>query len=517
MKRITSLNNIEARDYFLKEESYFDFDLPSYFVFQELINKISKKIENGNLSDFYNSETILKNGIEKTKPTFPSNYENVNYKFLNNKDGKYSWRPFQLMHPAIYVSLVHKITTEENWAFIVSRFSDFASNDKIICQSLPIKSESEISDKGETVTNWWQGIEQNSIALGLRYDYIIHTDIADCYGSIYTHSIPWALHTREVAKIERSNKSLIGNIIDKHIQDMSYGQTNSIPQGSILMNLIAEIVLGSIDEILTKKLLEQDIIDYQILRYRDDYRVFSNNPQTCEMIIKNLTEILIDYGLKLNAQKTIVSNDVVTSSIKPDKLFWLESKKGNRSLQEHLLLILSLSKKHPNSGSLTKALSKYYDRIKNLKSTKNNIEVLTSILIDITFKNPRTYPISSAILSKFLSILEENESKIELMNLIARKFETIPNTGHIQIWLQRVLIKIKRDYTFEEELAKKVNNPDLELWNSKWLNDEMQNLLKTENIIDESVIEKIDTVIESNEVQLFESKTIINIKNKAYA
>ena len=58
----------------------------------------------------------------------------------------------------------------------------------------------------------------------------------------------------------------------------------------------------------------------------------------------------------------------------------------------------------------------------------------------------------------------------------------------------------------EEELAKKVNNPDLELWNSKWLNIEMQNLLKTENIIDESVIEKIDTVIKSNEVQLFESK-----------
>jgi hypothetical protein len=287
---------------------------------------------------------------------------------------------------------------------------------------------------------------------------------------------------------------------------MSYGQTNSIPQGSILMNLIAEMVLGSIDEILTNKLQEQQIIDYKILRYRDDYRVFSNNPQTCEIIIKNLTEILIDYGLKLNAQKTIVSNDVVTSSIKPDKLFWLESKKGNRSLQEHLLLILSLSKKYPNSGSLTKALSKFYDRIKKLKNTKNNIEVLTSILIDITFKNPRTYPISSAILSKFLSLLEDNESKIELMNLIVRKFETIPNTGHIQIWLQRVLIKIKRDYIFEEELAKKINNSDLELWNSLWLNDEMQNLLKTENIIDESVIKKIDIVIDSNEVQLFESK-----------
>ena len=34
MKRILELNHTEARQYLLKAESYFNFDLPQYFVFQ---------------------------------------------------------------------------------------------------------------------------------------------------------------------------------------------------------------------------------------------------------------------------------------------------------------------------------------------------------------------------------------------------------------------------------------------------------------------------------------------------
>ena len=33
--------------------------------------------------------------------------------------------------------------------------------------------------------------------------YMLRTDILDFYGSVYTHSIPWALHTKEVAKKNR--------------------------------------------------------------------------------------------------------------------------------------------------------------------------------------------------------------------------------------------------------------------------------------------------------------------------
>ena len=63
---------------------------------------------------------------------------------------------------------------------------------------------------------------------------------------------------------------------------MQCGQTNGIPQGSVLMDFIAEILLGYIDEILTEQLNTAHIVNYKILRYRDDYRIFVNNPDEGE-------------------------------------------------------------------------------------------------------------------------------------------------------------------------------------------------------------------------------------------
>ncbi|MEL7601276.1 MAG: RNA-directed DNA polymerase, partial [Proteiniphilum sp.] len=92
--------------------------------------------------------------------------------------------------------------------------------------------------------------------MSLEYNHLLLLDITDCYGSLYTHSIVWALHTIEEAKkVEnRNNPDFIGVVIDKHIQEMSFGQTNGIPQGSVLMDFIAEIVLGFGDYLLTLEL-----------------------------------------------------------------------------------------------------------------------------------------------------------------------------------------------------------------------------------------------------------------------
>ncbi len=505
MKSILEYSRIEAQRFFLKEESYFNFDLPKYFIFQNILEKVSQKIEGKLLSDFYENYIDPNSGNQKA--TYPFDYENVNYKILNNKDGKFSWRPLQLIHPAFYVSLVHRITEEVNWNTIVERFRQFDKNPRIKCYSLPVESESELSDKAATVSNWWQSIEQKSIELALNYEYVLHTDISDCYGSIYTHSIVWALHTKEVGKRERNNKSLIGNIIDKHLQDMSCGQTNGIPQGSVLMDLIAEMVLGYADLELSERVTPLKLNDFKIIRYRDDYRVFTNNPQDAELILKHLTEIHIELGLRLNAQKTLASNNVVQDSIKPDKLFWILNKKRTWGLQEHLLLIHELSLKFPNSGSLSKALNKYFNRIKNLKETNHSIPALISIIVDIAFKNPRTYPIVSAILSKFLSLIDLKSTRDDILNSISIRFDKIPNTGHLQIWLQRIVLKIDRHREFEETLCKKLNDSNISIWQSDWLNNNLRTMIDDESIIDEQIIGEIDEVIEIEEVQLFDSKT----------
>lgn len=370
-RSILELGDSEAHSFFLKQESYCSLDLPPYIVFGDLINGVSQVLDGQELREL----------VDK-----PRELDNVNYTILHNKDGKYSWRPFQLIHPALYVSLVDKITRE--WELIRKRFQEFAHNDKLNCMSVPVLSVSNQKDQAEQISHWWREIEQRSIELSIDYEYLIQTDITDCYGAIYTHSIAWALHSKSEAKKNRRDQHLIGNIIDSHIQDMRNGQTNGIPQGSVLMDFIAEMVLGYADQDLSARLQKANIVeDYHILRYRDDYRIFVNSPQVGEAIVKLITETTTEMGLKLNSSKTKVSNDVVTASIKSDKIAWIARKQADKDLQKHLINIYDFALVFPNSGSVMRALNEFHKRISRQNKPLKNPRPLIAIVVNIAFRS----------------------------------------------------------------------------------------------------------------------------------
>jgi hypothetical protein len=210
--------------------------------------------------------------------------------------------------------------------------------------------------------------------------------------------------------------------------------------------------------------------------------------------------------MQLNSQKTMVSNEVVMDSVKPDKLYWYKSKKWAKSLKENLLLIHSLSEYYPNSGSLNKSLTNFYKRVYKKEEITENIKVLSSIISDIMLKNPRTYPIATAILSKFLSLVGSDEIRQEILEKIEEKFNKIPNTGHLKIWFQRLTIKINRLREYEEDLCKRVNDLNTAIWNTEWLNQELSDIINNTPIIDEDVIDEIDEVINNEEVELFKQQ-----------
>ena len=122
------------------------------------------------------------------------------------------------------------------------------------------------------------------------------------------------------------------------------------------MDLIAEFVLAYADEQLANKLQSAKVVDYQILRHRDDFRIFVNEPRTGESILKHLTEVLMELGMSLNAAKTDASEDIIGSSVKQDKIEWLYKIPGDANLQRQLLAIRAHSLKCPNSGSVIRAL-----------------------------------------------------------------------------------------------------------------------------------------------------------------
>jgi len=499
-QNILELTHEKALNYFLKSESYCNFDLPIYFNFTCLLSDVDRVLKDKRLSDFE---------IED-KNSKPCNLDDVNYKILYNKDGRYAWRPLQLIHPALYVSLAHEITTQENWTLICKRFDNFSSNSNIECLSIPKESVTKNSDKAEQISSWWLQIEQRSIEMALDYQYLTHTDITDCYGAIYTHSVAWALHGKKDMKdIQNRNcQSYLGNRIDEHLKNMSHGQTNGIPQGSSLMDFIAEIVLGYADLLLSEE-IGKKIKDYKILRYRDDYRIFTNNLRDGEQILKYLTEIMISLGLKLNAEKTNSTNDIVTGAIKKDKLYWIKQKQTKVNFRSDLLIIYELSRQHPNSGSLRRALDDFSSRLLKVKNFKDDIIPLISIASGIAYKNPATYHYIATIVSYLLSYITDDSQKKDLLKRIIKKFNSIPNTGHLMIWLQRIYLGISPkscSVCFDEKICCLVLNKNVELWNNSWLRGpQIKNVIKSKKIIDHDEIKKLPEVISRKEVELFKS------------
>src|SRR5207248_321442 len=84
------------------------------------------------------------------------------------------------------------------------------------------------------------------------------------YPSLYTHAIPWALHTKPVAKANKGKTD--GDKIDKAVRDCSSGQTIGIPIGPDTSFVVAEIVLTAVDAAIRTKLPL-----FRGFRYLDDY------------------------------------------------------------------------------------------------------------------------------------------------------------------------------------------------------------------------------------------------------
>lgn len=152
MKRLVDLSNEEAKTHFMKGSSYFNGDLPRYISFEPILSNVAAIFKGGYYTQFKDSN--------------PNELPNVNYNFIANKDGKFSWRPYELMHPAIYVSLVNVICEETNWASIKARLKEFEGG-VVDCCSAPVMSVDHQTDVATQIKSWWQSVETGKAPLFL--------------------------------------------------------------------------------------------------------------------------------------------------------------------------------------------------------------------------------------------------------------------------------------------------------------------------------------------------------------
>ncbi|MDJ0632074.1 MAG: RNA-directed DNA polymerase [Xenococcaceae cyanobacterium MO_188.B29] len=325
-------------------------------------------------------------------------------------------RIFSIQHPFNYHDIIFFL--QENWDDVINHL--FHKENKIYSYSFPIsltkKKEPGLSNlrSGRMIYEWLAMAERNLILDAKNYRFIARTDISNFYSSIYTHSIAWSLHGRENA-LEDHEYNLFGNKIDRLVQYANDGRTNGIPIGSVLSDLIAEIILSSIDRETSGELKD---IDFLAVRFKDDYRFLCESESKAKQILKALSKNLSFYNLSINENKTSIQKLPDGLYRKHDRQYFPHSLKNKKPITfkcfEHTLLIaLDIHRNNPGTSILEKFISECFikddsTQEKKLKITfsENNQKKIRQVkqVISLLFLVKRE---SEKLLCHVLSISEQ--------------------------------------------------------------------------------------------------------------
>ncbi len=379
--RIIELSGKDALDALMSNDFYCTTELPEYFDFSNVLKYAAESVGGKSLNECINRDCQ------------PESLHGVNLDVITNKDGRYAVRPLTLANPFLYYMLARDICNDKTWGAIKECFKLFRNEHITACAIPMVKIDDKPeSFKGATsILNWWNSMEQQSIELSLKYGYMFMTDITNCFGQINPESIAWALARKDTPYQTDENAALAADI-QRYLRAMQEGKNIGIPQGSALFSLIAEFILGYTDMLLSQDIttakekgtLPKDL-EYEILRYVDDYRIFCNDRDALDKISYTLQHILEQFNFRMNPSKTRTSSELITDTIKPDKAFYIfntpiESKQTYKDengherkeygydfdgFQKHLLFIYEFSKRFPTQDNLLLSLKHSANEWKN--------------------------------------------------------------------------------------------------------------------------------------------------------
>lgn len=544
--RIIELSSKDALDALMGNDFYCTTELPEYFDFSGVLKYAAESVGDKSLNECVNGDWL------------PESLDGVNLDVITNKDGRYAVRPLTLANPFLYYMLARDICSEQAWIAIKECFKLFGSDHITACAIPMVKIDDKPeSFKGATsILNWWNSMEQRSIELSLKYSYMFMTDITNCFGQINPESIAWALARKDTPYQTGENASLAADI-QLYLRAMQEGKNIGIPQGSALFSLIAEIILGYTDMLLAQEItkakeegtLPTDL-EYEILRYVDDYRIFCNDRDALDTISYMLQHILEQFNFRMNPSKTRTSSELITDTIKPDKAFYIfntpiESKQTYKDengherkergydfdgFQKHLLFIYEFSRRFPNSGQLVTQLEAFSKRVEEQLSTKTvsyeeesidletgetikekktkerkghlweNISAMVAISVEIAANNLRAANNALKIASQLLSDMqpEDQQKKKEIIGLIYKKLYRIPNSAFLQVWLQNITHTTddwSNKEVYDMPLCKVVAEQPVSLWNNDWLIQEIASSFPQDSIVDREALAKTGQVI----------------------
>jgi hypothetical protein len=238
--------------------------------------------------------------------------------------------------------------------------------------------------------------------ISAEFDHALVADISRFYGTLYTHAIPWALHSKVWCKqnlYEQLYQSSLGNRLDVAVRKGQDNQTIGIPIGPDTSRVISEIVGVAIDHHVQTKL---SLDSRRAFRHVDDWYIGFDNAGQAEDAISTLATGCRDFELELNTEKTRTLH--ASSSV--DNLWPAELREYRfgigdigqaRSLEHYFIKAFQYANDNPDQNVLDFAVK----RTKTARVTAKNWRGYETFLLKAARSNQTVIPAVVEILVSY--------------------------------------------------------------------------------------------------------------------
>ncbi len=285
-------------------------------------------------------------------------------------------RRLGIPNPVSYFRLSKTIA--DNWANITT----FTNSSTFSTSRL----QSDVNSTRALFVPNFQETTNARIIKSIGYKHALKIDILNFYGTIYTHSIPWAYHGKELSKSKRKRNDLIGNAIDEDARNLQDGQTIGIPIGPDTSRVISEMIATRIDMDLKK-----EIPSIAGIRAVDDIWLYFKNLGDLEKARSVIITILKNFELELNPSKESIINlpeEMESQWYYTIKAFRFNNKRQRqeREIIAYFDMLFHYAATFPDDNIISFGITKIYSTIIN----KDSWRIFESLLLKIVLIEPKS-------------------------------------------------------------------------------------------------------------------------------
>jgi hypothetical protein len=247
-----------------------------------------------------------------------------------------------------------------------------------------------------------QFLYERKISKAAGFRYMLKTDLSRFFPTIYTHSVPWAFHTKAVAKKnQKPSARYFGNSLDQALRQGQDGQTIGLPIGPDTSHLIAEAIAIAIDCDLKKRLKAWPAG----FRYVDDYYLFFETASAAEVALASLARALKEFELQINFEKTKTCTVIeITDDYWPHRLRSFEIAGAGRKQTSDIHHFFELAKELARSNADESVMLYALRRVSSTVVRRESWEAFEAHICHVALAYPNTLQTVARLLSTYAQV-----------------------------------------------------------------------------------------------------------------